>query len=190
MNTNDSIVLAALRDILDPADLPRLLWWVGTVRPAALVVIEDRGQELAAAMATGLNFEDQLASWLETIEIALDEAVARDADLGRRAVWTFWTLFTRRGEPESAVSRLLRETVGLPGDEEAGFGPSENPSPRSPTTTPGPCFTCGSLRWWRPEGSALLACAGCFPPPPEAEPIDVAASRPLDAAARIDGRSR
>lgn len=162
MGTADTVVLDALRRLLPLGDLPRVLWWVGPVRPQALTVIEQRGQVLADALGAGRDVDHALASWLEALEVAVGQAAASGHDLGPRPVWSFWSLFTRPGDPESELSRLLRERIGYPSDQEAGFGATTRVAP---PTTPGPCVTCGGIRWWRLSWSAIAMCAGCFDPP-------------------------
>ena len=53
MSTNRDRVLDATRAVLPLGDLPRLLWWVGTVRPEALRRLEEFGCQLADHMTEG-----------------------------------------------------------------------------------------------------------------------------------------
>ena len=122
MSANYERVLDAIRSVLPLEDLPRLLWWVGTVRPEALGRVEELGCQLGERMAEGdAGFEDALSRLTEALVLANEKRKASGDPFGPRPIWAFWTLFTRKSEPESPLSVLLREHVGYPTDEEAGM---------------------------------------------------------------------
>ncbi len=115
-------VLDAIRSVLPLEDLPRLLWWVGTVRPPALRKLEELGCDLGDAMrVAGAEFGEALARWADALALAQAKLRASGDPLGPPPIWAFWTLFSCEGEPESPLSFLLRTTVGYPIDEEAGM---------------------------------------------------------------------
>ncbi len=113
-------MVTALEGAVDLGNLPRLLWWVGTVRPEALGRLEELGCQLGEDMAEGdAGFEGALSRFTEALVLANQKREASGNPLGPPPIWAFWTLFTRRGKPESPLSQLLREEVGYPTDEEA-----------------------------------------------------------------------
>ncbi len=115
-------VLDAIASVVPPRDLPCLLWWVGVTRHEALQKLEQLGCELGDAMGSdGDDFDDALERWIVALCVALKKFNAAGESFGARPIWCFWALFTRDGEPASALSQLLEDAVGLPTDEEAGI---------------------------------------------------------------------
>lgn len=113
-------VLTALERVLPLTDIPHLLWWVGTARPEALWHLEDLGCELGEHMTKlGAGFDDALSRFTRGLALANEKRLVSGDSLGPRPIWAFWSLFSRRGEPESPLSALLREEVGYPTDAEA-----------------------------------------------------------------------
>jgi len=112
-------VVAALEGVLPLKDLPRLLRWVGAVRPEALWKVEELGCRLGDHMAEGGELGAALLQFTEAIALANQKRIASGEPLGPPPIWAFWTLFTRKGQPESLLSLLLREEVGFPSDAEA-----------------------------------------------------------------------
>lgn len=161
-------VLAEVGRVLPSPRLPQLLWWVGCVRPAALWEIEERGYELASAMeAGGKQFRVALARWVEALGFAHERWVESGEELPRPPIWCFWSLFTRKGEPESPLSALLREEVGYPADDKAG--PVEV-FPVIPTRAQ--CYCCGETQRWRLKNGGPWICPTCHPPIPAPEEIE------------------
>ena len=115
-------VLDATRAVLPLEDLPRILWWVGTVRPDALKRLEELGCQLGDNMAEGdAEFDDALSQFTEALALAKQKRQASGDPLGPLPIWAVWALFSREGEPESPLSVLLRDEVGYPTDEQAGM---------------------------------------------------------------------
>ncbi len=122
-----SLVLERLQAVGRLEDLPRLLWWVGTVQPEALWRQEELGLEVADALGEALagsgtvhRLERALDAWLEALRMAWEKFSGSGANLGPRPIWAFWSCYTRQEEKESPLSALLREEVGHPTDAEAG----------------------------------------------------------------------
>lgn len=108
-----------LREVLPLGDLPRLLWWAGTVSREALNRIAILGQSVRDTADHADR--ERLLEWVRAVEVALYMALEKKAEFGPAPVWAFWTLFSRTGEPETPLSTLLREEIGYPTDEEAGI---------------------------------------------------------------------
>ncbi len=126
-----SLVVERLQSVGRLEDLPRLLWWVGTVQPEALWRQEELGLEVADALGDALagsgsvhRLERALDAWLEALRMAWEKFAESSANLGPRPIWAFWSCYTRPEEKESPLSALLREEVGYPTDEQAGISVS------------------------------------------------------------------
>ncbi len=125
MSAADTSVLDAITSVVPLTELPRLLWWVGTVRAPALWRLEELGCALGDAMSAEIgDFNDELTHWIEALRVAKRKFEESGDELAPRGVWAFWLLFTRDGEKPSPLTVLLERVVGYPADDEVRFSVS------------------------------------------------------------------
>ena len=108
--------------------LPVLMVWTSDRHPDLFRRQEVLGLELAAAWDSFVagrieekDLKHALALWALKLREASRMFQRLFLFLEPIPLWAFWTLFTRKGESESGLSRFLREEVGYPTDEQAGM---------------------------------------------------------------------